>query len=51
MGAAVSVADFDRDGWPDIYVVNSSENSKNALYRNLATERSVTWQARWGLPT
>ncbi len=35
MGAAVSVADFDRDGWQDIYVSNSSEGSRNALYRNL----------------
>jgi len=35
MGAAVSIVDFDRDGWEDIYVVNSGEGSKNALYRNL----------------
>jgi enediyne biosynthesis protein E4 len=35
MGASVSIVDFDRDGWPDIYVVNSAINSKNALYRNL----------------
>jgi len=35
MGASVSIADFDRDGWPDIYVVNSGEGSRNALYRNL----------------
>ena len=35
MGAAVSIVDFDRDGWPDIYVTNSGEGSKNALYRNL----------------
>jgi enediyne biosynthesis protein E4 len=35
MGASVSIVDFDRDGWPDIYVVNSGEGSKNALYRNL----------------
>ena len=35
MGAAVSVVDFDRDGWQDIYVVNSREGSRNALYRNL----------------
>jgi enediyne biosynthesis protein E4 len=35
MGAAVSVVDFDRDGWPDIYVTNSGEGSHNALYRNL----------------
>jgi hypothetical protein len=35
MGAAVSVVDFDRDGWQDIYVVSSAEGSRNALYRNL----------------
>src|SRR5947209_15235267 len=34
MGASVSVVDFDRDGWPDLYVVNSGEGSRNALYRN-----------------
>jgi hypothetical protein len=35
MGAAVSIVDYDRDGWPDIYVTNSAEGSHNALYRNL----------------
>jgi hypothetical protein len=35
MGASVSIVDFDRDGWADIYVTNSAEGSKNALYRNL----------------
>ncbi|GAC1662276.1 MAG: hypothetical protein NVS9B4_15740 [Candidatus Acidiferrum sp.] len=35
MGAAVSIVDFDRDGWPDIYVTNSAIGSKNALYRNM----------------
>ena len=35
MGAAVSIVDYDRDGWPDIYVTNSGEGSHNALYRNL----------------
>ena len=35
MGAAVSVGDFDRDGWPDLYVTNSGEGSQNRLYRNL----------------
>ncbi|HSO76531.1 MAG TPA: CRTAC1 family protein [Blastocatellia bacterium] len=34
MGAAVSVTDFDRDGWQDLYVTNSGEGSHNALYRN-----------------
>jgi hypothetical protein len=35
MGAAVSVVDFDRDGWADFYVTNSGEGSKNCLYRNM----------------
>jgi len=34
MGAAVSVVDFDRDGWSDIHLTNSGEDTKNALYRN-----------------
>jgi len=34
MGAAVAVADFDRDGWPDFYVTSSGEGSLNHLYRN-----------------
>src|SRR5690242_17199515 len=35
MGAAVSIVDFDRDGWSDIYVTNSGEGSKNALFKNM----------------
>jgi hypothetical protein len=35
MGASVTVVDFDRDGLPDLYVINSGEESKNRLYRNL----------------
>jgi enediyne biosynthesis protein E4 len=34
MGAAVSIVDYDRDGWSDIYVTNSGEGSQNALYHN-----------------
>ena len=34
MGAAVAVADFDRDGWQDFYVTTSRENGLNRLYRN-----------------
>lgn len=34
MGAAVAIADFDRDGWPDLYVPNSAHGSLNHLYRN-----------------
>src|SRR5215207_947191 len=47
MGAAVSVADFDRDGWQDLYVTNSGEGSFNALYRNLGdgTFRDVAGEA------
>lgn len=35
MGASVSIVDFDRDGWPDIYVTNSAVDSQNHLYRNM----------------
>ncbi|HEX7086800.1 MAG TPA: CRTAC1 family protein [Vicinamibacterales bacterium] len=34
MGAAVSVADVDGDGWDDFYATNSGEGSHNRLYRN-----------------
>ncbi|MDX1675306.1 MAG: VCBS repeat-containing protein, partial [Longimicrobiales bacterium] len=33
-GASVSVADFDRDGWSDLYVTTSATGGRNALYRN-----------------
>jgi hypothetical protein len=35
MGAAVSIVDFNRDGWADMYVTNSGEGSKNGLYKNI----------------
>src|SRR6266498_6149419 len=34
MGAGASIVDFDRDGWKDIYLTNSGEDSRNCLYRN-----------------
>jgi hypothetical protein len=34
VGAAVSVADFDGDGWPDLYFTNSRFGEPNALYHN-----------------
>jgi hypothetical protein len=34
LGAGVSVADFDSDGWPDLYFTNSRFGEPNALYRN-----------------
>ena len=34
LGAAVSVADVDDDGWPDLYFTNSRFGAPNALYRN-----------------
>lgn len=34
VGASVSVADVDRDGYADLYVTNSKYGTENALYRN-----------------
>ena len=34
MGAAVAVADFDRDGWQDFYLTSSAEGVQNRLYHN-----------------
>lgn len=49
MGAAVSIVDFDRDGWDDIYVANSGEGSHNALYRNLGNGTFEDVAGRVGL--
>ncbi|MEO8824153.1 MAG: CRTAC1 family protein [Ginsengibacter sp.] len=35
MGASVSIVDYDKDGWEDIYFTNSRQGSANALYHNL----------------
>jgi len=34
MGASVSIVDFDRDGWQDLYVTSSALDTANRLYRN-----------------
>lgn len=34
LGASVSVADVNDDGWPDLYFTNSSFGASNALYLN-----------------
>ena len=35
MGASVTVVDFNKDGLPDLFVVNSGEGSRNRLYQNM----------------
>jgi hypothetical protein len=35
MGASVTVADFNKDGWEDIYLTNSRKGTQNALYENM----------------
>jgi hypothetical protein len=49
MGAAVAIADFDRDGWQDFYVTNSGEGSLNRLYRNTADGRFTDVAASMGV--
>src|SRR5438876_11476629 len=34
VGAAVAVCDYDGDGYPDLYVVNSGRNDTNHLFHN-----------------
>ena len=49
MGAAVSVVDFDRDGWHDLYVTNSGEGSRNRLYRNSRDGKFADVAAQMGV--
>ena len=49
MGAAVAVSDYDRDGWQDLYVTNSGENSLNRLYRNRGDGTFIDEAAAVGL--
>jgi enediyne biosynthesis protein E4 len=49
MSASVSVVDFDRDGWPDLFVINSAEGSQCHLYRNNGDGTFTDVAARMGL--
>jgi hypothetical protein len=48
-GLSVSVADFDNDGWPDIYVANDStaatlyQNQKDGTFKDVAIEAGVAY--------
>lgn len=35
LGASVSIVDYDKDGWDDIYFTNSRTASRNALFHNM----------------
>ena len=49
MGAAVSVCDFDQDGWNDLYLTNSHLGSRNALYHNQKDGTFIDIGAKVGL--
>ena len=48
-GLSVTVADFNNDGWPDIYVANDStaatyyENQKDGTFKDLAIEAGIAY--------
>ncbi len=49
MGASVTIVDYDKDGWPDIYVTNSGEGSQNHLYHNLHNGKFEDVAAKLGI--
>jgi len=48
-GLSVAVADFDNDGWPDIYVANDStaatyyQNQKDGTFKDVAIESGIAY--------
>src|SRR6185503_19755689 len=34
LGASVAIADFDSDGYDDVFLTDSAQNGKNRLYHN-----------------
>jgi hypothetical protein len=48
-GLSVAVADFDNDGWPDIYVANDStaatfyQNQKDGTFKDVAIEAGIAY--------
>lgn len=49
VGAAAAAADFDRDGWMDLYVTDSRQGFPNLLYRNNGNGTFTDVAARAGL--
>ncbi|MDE3185586.1 MAG: CRTAC1 family protein [Bacteroidota bacterium] len=49
MGASVSIVDYDKDGWEDIYFTNSRDGSQNALYHNLRNGKFENVAAQLGI--
>jgi len=49
MGASISVCDFDRDGWNDLYITNSGLGSNNALYHNQKDGTFIDAASEFGL--
>ncbi len=50
MGAAVSIVDFDRDGWPDIYVTNGGEEATTRFIGTSMTAHFATSRERSDWP-
>jgi hypothetical protein len=49
MGASVSIVDYDKDGWEDIYFTNSRDGSQNALYHNMRNGKFENVAAQLGI--